>query len=112
MLGGNIYENDNDIYSHILGIGFEFETNFISKLSLNDDKTILVNSNISPRLLYDKIFNQTASIFDEHYLLISYYDNYYKNEDDDNVGLCVEGDEYLKYLPFLYFYYLILFFLH
>jgi len=100
MLGGNIYKNDNDIFSHILGIGFEFETNFISKLSLNEDKTILVNSNISPRSIRDKILNQTASIFDEHYVKINYlneknkleYLEYLNENESDTVKFQITND--------------------
>lgn len=47
--GGALTEND--VFKYILSIGYELETHDIAKLSLSDDGTTLINTDLSPRVL-------------------------------------------------------------
>lgn len=65
-LGGSLFPDA--AFKKILSIGYEFETGDLAKLSLHDDKTTLINSDISLRLLKDKMSRGSIKIVDGNYL--------------------------------------------
>ena len=71
MFGGNLL--GNDVFKHILSIGYEFETHDFTKLSLNDDNK-LIHSFIVPRLL---------NVLKKEYTAVQVDDNYYEMMDND-----------------------------
>lgn len=55
----------NDIFKHILSIGYEFETHDLAKMSMMEDGT-LVNSNTTLRNIKEKLQAEEAVLVDEH----------------------------------------------
>ena len=98
MIGGNI--DQQGIFKHILSIGYEFETHDLAKLSLFEDKTdsVLMNSNITLKILENKIENEDAFPLDDNQFMINIgskednktYDSnleseYNKNRENDEI---------------------------
>jgi len=61
--GGGI--QTNDVYKHILSIGFELETADLAKLSLNDNRLINTNS------VFNDLKNENTVKLDENYYMFS-----------------------------------------
>uniref|UniRef100_A0A6C0JEJ1 Uncharacterized protein n=1 Tax=viral metagenome TaxID=1070528 RepID=A0A6C0JEJ1_9ZZZZ len=68
LLGGGL--NSNKAFKKIISIGYEFETNGISKLSLHQNKKTLINSDLALRTLQDKIDRKSAKIIDDNYISV------------------------------------------
>jgi hypothetical protein len=49
MFGGGLHKNE--IYKHILSVGYEFETHDLCKLALQPDSMNLINTDTAPRIL-------------------------------------------------------------
>ena len=65
FFGGNFVSNE--LFKKIISIGFEFESNVI-KLSLHSNKTSLINSDISVRILKNNINTGASNKIDENYI--------------------------------------------
>lgn len=63
MFGGDLHENE--IFSHILSIGFEFETHDLAKMSLQKDN-ILLNTDTVPRVLKTQLKENNATKLDDY----------------------------------------------
>lgn len=68
FLGGGL--NSHKTYKKILSIGYEFETHSIAKLSLHDNKTSLINSDLALRIIPDKIRKGSIKVLDDAYLFV------------------------------------------
>jgi hypothetical protein len=58
------------VFKKILSIGYEFESHDLAKLSLSRDKKNLVNSDLTLRVLDDKISKNQIRKFDKNYLTV------------------------------------------
>lgn len=65
-LGGSLLSDA--IFKKILSIGYEFETGDLAKLSLHTDKRTLINSDLSLRLLKQKLERGSINKIDSNYL--------------------------------------------
>jgi hypothetical protein len=68
LLGGGIHPNK--AFKKILSIGYEFETNGISKLSLHSNKKSLINSDLTLRTLEEKLERGSAKLVDDNYISV------------------------------------------
>jgi len=66
LQGGSLEKND--VFQKILSIGYEFETHDITKLSLHKNGTTLINSDLTLRLLKEKMDVNSVKIVDDNYL--------------------------------------------
>lgn len=64
--GGTLFSDA--AFKKILSLGYEFETSDLAKLSLHDNKRTLVNSDLSLRLLKEKIQRGSVKVVDGNYL--------------------------------------------
>ena len=80
MIGGNI--DQQGIFKHILSIGYEFETHDLAKLSETD--SVLMNSNITLKILENKIENEEAYPLDNNQFMINIGSKEEYEYDDDN----------------------------
>jgi hypothetical protein len=67
-LGGTLFSDAT--FKKILSIGYEFETSDLAKLSLHENKRILVNSDLTLRTLKSRTERKTITILDDNYLHI------------------------------------------
>ena len=67
-LGGGLVSDKT--FKKILSIGYEFETHDITKLSLHKNKKSLINSNLTLRLLGEKMGTGSIKEFDDNYLSV------------------------------------------
>jgi len=65
-LGGTLFSDG--IFKKILSIGYEFETNDLAKLSLHENRRSFINSDLTLRILGEKIQKKSIKIIDDHYL--------------------------------------------
>jgi len=68
FLGGGLVSDKT--FKKILSIGYEFETHDITKLSLHENKKSLINSNLTLRILDEKIRSGSIKVVDENYLSV------------------------------------------
>jgi hypothetical protein len=68
FLGGSLISDKT--FKKILSIGYEFETHDITKLSLHKNKHSLINSDLTLRLLKDKMDVKSITEVDNNYLLV------------------------------------------
>ena len=68
MNGGNL--KSEAIFKKIISLGYEFETNEISKFSLHKNKRTLINSNIAPRILPVKEMKGSIHRVDDNYISV------------------------------------------
>lgn len=68
FLGGSLISDKT--FKKILSIGYEFETHDITKLSLHKNKHSLINSDLTLRLLKDKMDVKSITEVDDNYLLV------------------------------------------
>lgn len=68
MNGGNL--KSEAIFKKIISLGYEFETNEISKFSLHKNKRTLINSNIAPRILPVKEMKGSIRRVDDNYISV------------------------------------------
>lgn len=68
MNGGNL--KAETIFKKIISLGYEFETNEISKFSLHKNKKTLINSNIAPRILPLKEMKGSIDRVDDNYISV------------------------------------------
>uniref|UniRef100_A0A6C0B216 Uncharacterized protein n=1 Tax=viral metagenome TaxID=1070528 RepID=A0A6C0B216_9ZZZZ len=66
MQGGTLFSDA--AFKKILSLGYEFETSDLAKMSLHDNKRTLVNSDLSLRLLKEKIQRGSIKVVDGNYL--------------------------------------------
>jgi len=64
--GGTLFPDA--AFKKILSLGYEFETSDLAKLSLHDNKRTLVNSDLSLRMLKEKIARGSIKVVDGNYL--------------------------------------------
>jgi len=67
-LGGTLFSDAT--FKKILSIGYEFETSDLAKLSLHENKRILVNSDLTLRTLKSRMEKKTITMLDNNYLHI------------------------------------------
>jgi len=67
-LGGSLISDK--IFKKILSIGYEFETHDLAKLSLHSNKKYLINSDLTLRLLKEKMGMNSITVKDDNYLSI------------------------------------------
>jgi hypothetical protein len=67
-LGGTLFSDAT--FKKILSIGYEFETSDLAKLSLHENKRILVNSDLTLRTLKSRMERKTITMLDNNYLHI------------------------------------------
>jgi len=85
-LGGGL--RHNKIFKQILSIGYEFETSDIAKLSLHSNQKTLVNSDIAPRVLKERMERKSMKKINDNYFSVripigSHIDTSDKIEDED-----------------------------
>ena len=68
FLGGSLISDKT--FKKILSIGYEFETHDITKLSLHKNKHSLINSDLTLRLLKEKMSTKSITEIDDNYLLV------------------------------------------
>ena len=98
--GGSLKQNK--IFSKILSIGYEFETDDITKLSLHSNDHTLVNSDLTLRTL-----ENTPKIVDENYIVSrfsneiynDYFYEYRHGDNKENVKFQITND--MGFTPFL-----------
>jgi hypothetical protein len=66
--GGGL--RSDKIFKKILSIGYEFETADITKLSLHANKKTLINSDIAPRVLKERIDRNSMKKIDDNYFSV------------------------------------------
>jgi len=66
--GGSLISDKT--FKKILSIGYEFETHDLAKLSLHSNKKTLINSQVSLRVLEDKLKTQSIKRVDENYISV------------------------------------------
>ena len=67
-LGGSLISDK--IFKKILSIGYEFETHDLAKLSLHSNKKSIINSDLTLRLLKEKMGMNSITVKDDNYLSI------------------------------------------
>jgi hypothetical protein len=66
--GGSLISDK--IFKKILSIGYEFETHDIAKLSLHSNKKYIINSDLTLRLLKEKMGMNSITVKDDNYLSV------------------------------------------